>query len=773
MAWLLGALLPIVSSAHPADSAPTGTALEFPLFLEVSLNRQPSDRLWPFVQRDGRLHATPETLRALGLKLPDDAAGKIALESLPGIAFDYDVTLQRLALFADLDRLDLDTTVIDVAQRPRAKAENTPGLLINYNLHASRHDGADTLHGWAELRAFGRGTGVFGHSLIGHYADAGIGGRQARSTRLDTWWRMSFQESLVGLEIGDVESGALGWNRSLRLGGLRIGSDFGLRPYLATSPLPIFHGEIQTPSQVDLYVDNIRHYSGSLPVGPFRLTTLPGISGQGMARLVITDAFGRSETLEFPFYLAPQLLAHGLTDWSLSLGVARRDYGLRSFAYSGQPLASFGVRHGLDDRLTLESHAEAGAGLRQAGLGATWLPGAFGTFSGAYARSRWHDRAGSMRAAAYVWNGAHFHVALSHQHTQGEFHDLASLHGHSTIRRRDSATLGWSDPAIGALGASYNRTRLGRQARESRHLQAYWHRRQGRWHFGLTLRRDLDRPGDLALLASLSLTAENGHRLATQFERDADRRTTLAMDASRPISGDHGHGWRLSMQQQGADRRGSAEFSSLTGFGRLQGGIAHTGHGARSYLAASGSLVYAHRHLFAARSVGDAFAVVSTDGVPGVPVKLENRPVGATDARGLLLVAPLRAWETNRIGIDTMDLPANMRVDAVERQATPGKHAGTLVRFGMTPTRSAIVVLRDESGRFLPAGSRVSFLGRETTPDSHVGHDGEAWLENLESRNTLRVTSPDGRCIVRFDYPHTDSPIPRIGPLTCRREDAT
>ncbi|MFZ2752529.1 MAG: FimD/PapC C-terminal domain-containing protein, partial [Lysobacteraceae bacterium] len=51
-----------------------------------------------------------------------------------------------------------------------------------------------------------------------------------------------------------------------------------------------------------------------------------------------------------------------------------------------------------------------------------------------------------------------------------------------------------------------------------------------------------------------------------------------------------------------------------------------------------------------------------------------------------------------------------------------------------------------------------------------VGHDGEAYLEALQSHNVLRVRTPDGACRIAFDAPQADDVIPRIGPLTCLPE---
>jgi outer membrane usher protein FimD/PapC len=115
-----------------------------------------------------------------------------------------------------------------------------------------------------------------------------------------------------------------------------------------------------------------------------------------------------------------------------------------------------------------------------------------------------------------------------------------------------------------------------------------------------------------------------------------------------------------------------------------------------AYAQATGSLVWMGGHAFAARSIQDAFAVVSTAGLSGIPVKLENRVVGRTDARGLLLVTPLNAWQRNKLSIDPMDLPADLRVTEVDRIATPGDRAGVRVGFAIAPVRAAVLVLREQ-----------------------------------------------------------------------------
>jgi len=174
-------------------------------------------------------------------------------------------------------------------------------------------------------------------------------------------------------------------------------------------------------------------------------------------------------------------------------------------------------------------------------------------------------------------------------------------------------------------------------------------------------------------------------------------------------------------------------------------------------------------HIFSARHVDDAFAVISTDGIADVPVRLENRPIGNTDAHGMLLLTPLNAYQNNQISIDPMQLAPDVRIERVKALATPAHHSGALVRFGITPIRAATVLLVDAGNKPLPLGSVVRLHGKEGEP-ALVGLDGIAYLDSLNEHNVLDVQTRGGACHVNFDYIRSAEGIPQIGPLVCRQE---
>src|SRR5690606_25058498 len=97
-------------------------------------------------------------------------------------------------------------------------------------------------------------------------------------------------QSLVTTQVGDTISGSLSWTRSLRMAGLQWRRNFSLRPDLITFPMPAFGGSAVVPSTVDVYINNIRRYSGNVPSGPFVIDNVAGITGFGQANVITRDA---------------------------------------------------------------------------------------------------------------------------------------------------------------------------------------------------------------------------------------------------------------------------------------------------------------------------------------------------------------------------------------------------------------------------------------------------------------------------------------------------
>jgi outer membrane usher protein len=179
-----------------------------------------------------------------------------------------------------------------------------------------------------------------------------------------------------------------------------------------------------------------------------------------------------------------------------------------------------------------------------------------------------------------------------------------------------------------------------------------------------------------------------------------------------------------------------------------------------------GSIAFLGGGLFLGNRIHDSFAVVDAS-VPNVEVFEDNRPIGTTNPWGKLLVPDLRAFQTNKIGIDPTNLPTTAEADVTQKVVAPPIRGGVYVDFGVKKdVQAAIVILAGPDGKLLPAGAKGRLADSEET--FFVGYDGQAYVKNLSSTNTVVVENGDVECRASFAYAPDGGKRIVIGPVTCQ-----
>ena len=731
------------------------------LYLDTYFGERPTGELARVRLRDGRLWATPDDLRRLGVLIADDVvtdeSGQLALDDVPGLKYRYDAEGQRLVLEV---APTLRPSQSLGYRRPEAvAATRSAGFLLDYDAYARSAGDHDMLSVATTLRAFGR-FGAIENSFLSRAGDDADAYR-----RLDTRWTFSDPEHMTTWTAGDFIGGALGWTRPVRMGGLQLRRNFGVRPDLITFPVPRFTGQATVPSSVELLVDNVKQFGAEVNDGPFVLDTFPRITGAGEATVVVRDALGRTTQTSVPIYVDYQRLAPGLSDFSLEAGRMRLGYATDRDHYGDDVVASASYRRGLSMSLTAEAHAEYGPDLSLAGAGVVWAPaGHLGVVNASLARSQGNG-SGEQRSVGYQWMSPQFGFDLKSQRRSRGFRDLGDLaegDGAATsLRAQDQASAWWTLPR-GSLAFSWLRWRS-RSGDDDRVRTVTWSQvlggrvnasvgvfDSGTSGYGVNV--NLNVPLGRLRDASLSVS-HNGGR-------------TDAVAALRQSPGyDGGWGWEL----QAGDRDGHYGLASTTLRGRYGEATVGADHfaGDTGYFAqANGSLVWMGGAMFGSRRIGDAFAVVSTQGVAGVPVLYENRVFGKTNADGFLLLPDLRGWQRNRVAMDPDALGVNYRVPPLEQQVTPADHGGVLVRFDVARVHPALVTLQTPTGAPVPAGTQGRIVGGDAS--FLVGLDGQAYLDDLPVGGTLEMEVADTVCRYALPSSLPETPgVPQLGPLRC------
>jgi len=750
--------------AMPGDTSTGREQASMQLFLSVTVNGK-AIGLAEFHSAGGALWASRETLQRIGLRLPPDAAETVRLDRLPGMALHYDEVAQAISLTVPLDMLAAGTTHIDTADEANPRATSSTGVLLNYDAYANYTGGSTSFNTFTELRAFSGNSVLDSTALLSGGGPTAAG--DSNAVRLDTGWSTSFPDKMLTLRLGDTLTAATQWSRATRIGGLQFGTNFALQPYRATVPMPAFLGSATLPSKVDLFVDGMRTWSGDVPAGPFALNAGANrINGAGTAQLVMTDMLGQVSTLSFPIYDTPQLLEHGLSDWSVEVGAVRLNYGLSSFDYANEPAVSGTWRHGLTDAVTVETHGEADRFVANFGVGGVWLVGAqAGVVSASLAGSRGPDQSGYQWGLGYSWNNRQFNFAAQTQRSRRTYADVATHWSLPPPRAQDYLQIGYATHLIGSVGLNYVHTRYDGEATYS-YAGLFWNNAISR-HFSLTLsaNQNLNDRHDRVFFLTLNFIPDAKDYFSAGYaHQNGDNSETISAQRTAPQAG--GLGWRLDALHNNDDSAGSAQFNYLTSVGEMRAGVGSGNGPTTGYVGYSGSLVLMDNHLFTARHIDDSFAVVSTGNVPDVPVKLANNGVGRTDDNGLLLVPRLNAYQRNVLAIDPTELPATSRVDQLEQFAVPTDRSGIAVHFPITSFGALTMTIVDRAGQIVPEGTAVRIDGREGEP-TIVGFDGQFYIENPKPHEVLHVELPGGACRVTLPASPPTNRIDRLGTVQC------
>ncbi|WP_264611833.1 fimbria/pilus outer membrane usher protein [Sphingobium sp. B11D3B] len=481
---------------------------------------------------------------------------------------------------------------------------------------------------------------------------------------------------------------------------------------------------------------------GAVNPGPFSLETLPPISGQGEANLVVTDMLGRSIATTMPFYVSSALLRPGLTDYAGALGLFRRNYGFSNFDYGGMA-ATAAVRHGLSDALTLEGRAEATAGFVLGGLGGVLRAGRFGILSASYSLSDRGGTRGSEISLGYEYQARSFSIGVRHSRRDADFADLGSLEHpiSSHARQLFSATSSASLGRAGSLGFAYIDVKSG-SVRHARLANVSWSVplvQSSRLH--ATLSREIGARGwSGGVTLSFNLGGQRGN-MAASLAKDMSGPESWQIDYARPIMSQGGLGWSGSATgRPGARPYLRGDLTWRASMAELRGGI-YGADAVRAWLGISGTVVVMDGAFFPANRIADSFVLVSTEGEPDVPVRYENQLVGHTDSQGRLLIPWVSAYYQAQYEIDPLSLPGNMRTPTVSQRVSVARGSGTVITFPIRQVRPLLAKLTNARGLPVPAGSVASINGATT---SYIGWDGLLFIEDAADQNRIVITQAGG-----------------------------
>lgn len=785
------ALLLLLLHAAPALADNGGATLDADdtLYLSVVVNRQPRKQLVRALQRDGQLLVSAADLHALGLDWDAGEAadanganpGFVRIDRLPGVSSVYDEGLQRLTLTVPVSMLGHRPQRLE-AERAESRAvvdpaTLAPGFYLNYDWYAQRQADISSLSATSDLHVFGVVPGNIEQTLLTRAAGPSSTSTGNAAVRLDTSWTFDDPQKMTTLALGDGVSGSLSWTRATRIGGLHFSRDFDLQPYRVTTPLALLQGEATLPSSVDLYINGIRQLSRPVSPGTFQIDNIPTINGLGMAQMVITDINGQSRRIDVPLYGGLNLMQAGLSDWSFDVGRVRQNYGLTSFSYAPAIATDATWRYGVTNGLTVEGHSESDGGMVNAGGGFVALLGHVGMINASFAGNRFDYRRRQL-GVGYQWTSPRWFAAASFTTRTPGYEDTGSLNGSELSRRETSASLGWNWHGQ-SVGLSWVQ-QLDAEHNDSHYGMINWS--VPLWRnssMNVSVARAVDTSRTTTLYASLYLPLGHQTSVSSGWQSSGTSRSLSANVNHVPLADTGGWGWRV----QGATGDGGtsqAEVSRLGNYGQVSVGVQNSAGQTGAYASGTGSVIFMPWHVYARREVENAFALVSTDGIPDVPVLQENRVIGRSDSHGWIFVDRLNSYQHNTLMIDPVSLPPDWIIDKADLDAVPPRNAGIVMHFDLQRDLGVQMTLRDADGHAIAPGSRA-WVSASPSPDAgrlatqpaevYVGFDGLLYLQNPPAGGSVLVEDrdlPAGHCAVRLPSWSTSAGRMDLGTQTCQ-----
>jgi outer membrane usher protein len=730
------------------------------LLLEVQLNGQPRSEVIAVRQdHDGHLLVRRADLVNLGIRLPDAAAGTgrvmeqwIRLVDIPGLRAQLDFARQRLGLTASAQRLPAtEIALLDSSTDP--PLPSTPGFLLRYDLYGA-YDNART------YAASQLGIGAFAGAWSMDSSWLVRSDASSAATRLETSISRDWPEHLTSLRIGDSISAPGNWGRSVRMGGLHWGTDFGTQPGLITFPLPAMRGEAVVPSTADVYVNGTLRARRNIEPGEFSLRDLPVVTGAGNVQVVVRDALGREQAISQSYFASEELLRPGLTAYSLDIGAIREDYGIEDSRY-GRAFGSAELRRGLTEALTMAVRAESASDLSVGGVNVTTGFASGLLLSAAVVGSDDGQRTGNLfqfgidRAMGPLSSGFRLRRASK------TFQQLGAPAGREREKNSADLYLGFGAGRAGNVGIVYamRETHAGTRVRMLSASHGVTVRALG----FLSTSFNLDNDGNS--LVWMGLTRPIGERTSSRLaiSHDESNGSSMAAGVASSLPTGEGTAFHLDVEQgeaaalsAGIQTQRSA--LSLSADGRFVPGASRVGAGA------AGALLFVGKHVAAVRDADRerSFALVEIPDAAHIPIYRDNHKAAQTDARGFAVIPGLRPFDANRLRVDPIDLPLDVRLDGSEVKVTPYRRGAVRVRFS-AEVGGAMVRLVTETYGPVPAGAIVSVEARRFP----VAGGGAVYLEGVTGDVLLEATWSSRRCRARLTIPRDDV-LPDLGSVACR-----
>lgn len=680
------------------------------------------------------------------------------INQFPGATAELNTRSMELRVFVPAELMPSRTVGMQIPGL-RARSERY-GAFMDYEINLQNQDSSvgSSAYGMFRPVVFGPAGNVSADLIYRNEPGSTLA---TKLSVLGLTYTRDDPERMRSLRIGDVFTVPGEQARSLRIGGVQLATNFATQPTLITHPLPDFFGQTDVPSALDIYVNGRLSRRENVQPGSYLLEDVPVINGSGQMQVVATDALGRQQIFMQDFYLSTDLLMQGLSDYSVTLGALREDFGLENFHY-GDFAATATWRYGLNDDLTVESHGEFSGDIVMASGSMQYGINSGGTISAGLGLSNNNEGTGTRWQLGYRRIASPMHLNLQASGSTKTFDVVGNTQ--SIPKLQLLAATGRNFYDYGSVQFSV--------------VHQAFHERSDRTIWSVDYSTRLFAPVSVSSYVSYLDSEERDLSVGVRFFMNFGDRHSASGNISnnqfgnsasarfqRNMPSDAGYGYHIAA---GASDNSfvDAGVVAQNQFGTYSFDVRNNASAGTAWQAGTrGSLAYMAGMTQFSRRIQDAFAVVKVGDIEGVRVYSENIEIGRTNQDGQIFVPGLRPYLKNQLRIEVDDLPLNARIGETVRDTAPYYKSGVVVDFDVHLSTNVIIRAVRPDGTPLPEGAIASVF--HTGDNFPVGMNGKLFLQGLDRSSEIAIRWNGTICDIDVPYPTGSAVIAKMGDVVC------
>jgi outer membrane usher protein FimD/PapC len=524
----------------------------------------------------------------------------------------------------------------------------------------------------------------------------------------------------------------------------------------------VVEGIALSQSRVEVRQSGALIYTTVVPEGPFSLNNLPLLNGTSDLQVSVIETRGGQRSFVVP---AASFRATVPVKTGYTAGLGK----VRDVDRSGAKEPLLGMASGtwaLGKNSTLSSGVQGTDSYNSVGLA---LDSSFGErFSLGLRNNLARDRKKKLQGTrnSVSLGGmlpGNVQVSLSattqtpgYREVLDTVRTVAGENDVARFKNQYTAGVSWAAAQVGAFSAGYSRA-THFNSRSTQNVYGSWNKDFRYANVGVTVDSQVGSSGKTrgdndGVGVRLQVTVPLGReRSLSSFARHQGRRSSMGTTYTERV--DETLNYELRGER---DLRGDREqavggwVNTLSRYAQVGAGVDRDASSTRYSGQLQGAVVAHDRGVtFTPYRVEDTFGVASAGDIAGARISTPQGPVW-TDRWGMAVLPGLPAYQVSQLEIEGKSLPRQVDIKNGTKVLEAGRGSFSKVDFEVVKVRRVLLRATDTAGEPLAQGASV--LGAGNAFLTNVVAGGMIFLSNIDSAQTLTVSSPSGAsCTLQLD----------------------